>query len=173
MGKLLGVVILTFFLAGCTNTQPASTLTQLQFQVAQLEKKLDDRDQEIADLKYQMDELNTRISKPDQTSGTSFKETLSPAAADSSDAASVKKEGIIRVEASIEDVQSALKKAGCYDGEIDGKIGNKTKAAIEQFQKDRGLKIDGVVGEKTWKELKTYLNTPAVENVSIEPEGSS
>ena len=46
-------------------------------------------------------------------------------------------------------VQEALKNAGYYDGNIDGKFGPKTKAAIKQFQKDMGLKVDGIAGIKT------------------------
>jgi peptidoglycan hydrolase-like protein with peptidoglycan-binding domain len=55
------------------------------------------------------------------------------------------------------EVQTALKNAGFYAGTIDGKIGPKTKKAIEDFQKAKGLKIDGKVGPKTWAELEKYL----------------
>jgi peptidoglycan hydrolase-like protein with peptidoglycan-binding domain len=55
------------------------------------------------------------------------------------------------------DIQKALKKAGFYAGSIDGKIGPKTKKAIEEFQKAKGLKADGKVGPKTWAELENYL----------------
>ncbi|MDP3804094.1 MAG: peptidoglycan-binding domain-containing protein [Candidatus Omnitrophota bacterium] len=55
------------------------------------------------------------------------------------------------------DIQLALKNAGFYTGSIDGKIGPKTKSAIVEFQKARGLKADGKVGPKTWAELEKYL----------------
>lgn len=58
------------------------------------------------------------------------------------------------------DIQRALKNAGFYDGGIDGKIGPKTKTAIEAFQKAKGLVADGKVGPKTWAELSKYLNQP-------------
>jgi hypothetical protein len=35
----------------------------------------------------------------------------------------------------------------------DGKFGNKTLAAVKQFQTDKGLKADGVCGQATWDEL--------------------
>jgi len=54
-------------------------------------------------------------------------------------------------------IQLALKNAGFDPGSIDGKMGLKTRMAIRDFQKAKGLKIDGVVGEKTWDELKKYL----------------
>ena len=55
------------------------------------------------------------------------------------------------------DVQAALKNAGFYAGSVDGKMGPKTKKAIEEFQKAKGLKADGKVGPKTWAELEKYL----------------
>lgn len=55
------------------------------------------------------------------------------------------------------DIQAALKAAGFYTGTVDGKIGPKTKKAIIEFQKAKGLKADGKVGSKTWAELEKYL----------------
>lgn len=55
------------------------------------------------------------------------------------------------------DTQKALKAAGFYAGTVDGKIGPKTKKAIIDFQKAKGLKADGKVGPKTWSELEKYL----------------
>ena len=50
-------------------------------------------------------------------------------------------------------VSKALKKAGFYEGNIDGKIGEKTKGAIINFQKANGIKVDGIVGRETWIKL--------------------
>jgi peptidoglycan hydrolase-like protein with peptidoglycan-binding domain len=55
------------------------------------------------------------------------------------------------------DIQAALKKAGYYDGPIDGKLGTKSRKAIRDFQSDKGLKVDGIVGPQTKKALLTYL----------------
>lgn len=60
-----------------------------------------------------------------------------------------------------EEIQTALKNAGYYTGAIDGKIGPKSKKAIEAFQQDNGLVVDGKVGKKTWGKLRGYLNKPA------------
>lgn len=54
-------------------------------------------------------------------------------------------------------IQIALQKAGFNPGSIDGKLGKKTRKAIREFQEAKGLKVDGVIGEKTWNELKKYL----------------
>ena len=56
------------------------------------------------------------------------------------------------------EIQTALKNAGFYAGNIDGKIGPKSKKAIEDFQSANGLKVDGKVGSKTWEALGKYLN---------------
>ena len=56
------------------------------------------------------------------------------------------------------EIQTALKNAGFYSGSIDGKIGPKSKKAIEDFQSANGLKVDGKVGAKTWEALGRYLN---------------
>ncbi|MFC1804465.1 peptidoglycan-binding protein [Candidatus Omnitrophota bacterium] len=54
-------------------------------------------------------------------------------------------------------IQMALKSAGLYEGKIDGKRGPKTEKAIRDFQESLGLKVDGVVGLKTWEKLSGYL----------------
>lgn len=54
-------------------------------------------------------------------------------------------------------IQRALKNAGFYKGQIDGKIGSKTKESIARFQKEKGLKADGIAGKRTIAELRKYL----------------
>ncbi len=61
------------------------------------------------------------------------------------------------VEKSGEQIQRALENAGFYKGKIDGKIGPRTKEAVRDFQKAKGLNADGVAGSKTWEALKIYL----------------
>lgn len=59
------------------------------------------------------------------------------------------------------EIQTALKNAGFYAGNIDGKIGPKSKKAIEDFQRANGLKVDGKVGPKTWEAMSKYSSMPA------------
>ena len=67
-------------------------------------------------------------------------------------------EGAVTVEnMTKKQVQQALKNAGYYEGEVDGKIGSKTTTAITNFQKDMGLKADGVAGKNTKEKLLKYL----------------
>lgn len=55
------------------------------------------------------------------------------------------------------DIQKGLKSAGYYSGAINGKIGPDSREALRNFQRDNGLKPDGVCGHQTWNKLKTYL----------------
>lgn len=36
---------------------------------------------------------------------------------------------------------------------VDGKFGAATESAVKAFQKDRGLKVDGIIGPATWEAL--------------------
>ena len=45
--------------------------------------------------------------------------------------------------------QSVLKRLGFYKGKIDGIAGKNTRLAIKKYQKTRGLKADGILGNMT------------------------
>ncbi len=51
-------------------------------------------------------------------------------------------------------IQTALRDLGYFNSKIDGIYGTITKKAVERFQKDNGLKVDGIVGKNTLKALK-------------------
>ncbi|MDD5424206.1 MAG: peptidoglycan-binding domain-containing protein [Candidatus Omnitrophica bacterium] len=63
-------------------------------------------------------------------------------------------------------VQTALKNAGYDPGTIDGKLGQKSKKAIKDFQAANGLKADGKVGPKTWSKLSAYLSLNANDSTA-------
>ena len=50
-------------------------------------------------------------------------------------------------------IQSALKNRGYYSGNIDGIFGTLTRKAVTAFQRDSGLKVDGIAGPETLKAL--------------------
>ena len=68
------------------------------------------------------------------------------------------------------EIQQALKNSGLYNGEIDGKIGPKTKASIEEFQAKNNLQVDGKVGPDTWSRLQGYLNLESASSSGIKEE---
>jgi peptidoglycan hydrolase-like protein with peptidoglycan-binding domain len=70
----------------------------------------------------------------------------------------------------IKKIQQTLNGLGFDAGTADGVMGSKTKNAILEFQKARGLTPDGVVGRKTWEELsKSFPQTAPV----IQPEAAA
>ena len=53
----------------------------------------------------------------------------------------------------IREVQKLVSKAGFNPGALDGLWGPKTEKAVKDFQKSKGLKVDGFVGPLTWAAL--------------------
>ncbi|MFH9859550.1 peptidoglycan-binding protein [Streptomyces sp. NPDC017202] len=51
-------------------------------------------------------------------------------------------------------LQNDLNTHGYSVGQVDGIFGNKTDAAVRQFQSDHGLSVDGIVGSATWNALE-------------------
>ncbi len=47
------------------------------------------------------------------------------------------------------DVQAELARRGYYDGAVDGVFGPATRAALQRFQRDAGLRISGAIDEET------------------------
>ncbi len=150
---LLGVIFL-MGVTGCATTQSKNQHDQLQARVTELEKKIEEKDAEIVDLQYEVKDISGKVETGNAVIGggdESVRSSVEPAVVKSIAG------DIIRVNVPAETVQSALKGAGVYTGKIDGKVGAGTKAAIVEFQKSHGLKSDGVLGKKTWEELRAYL----------------
>ena len=139
-------VLLVLGLTGCATTKKTSSLDELQIRVGQLEKRIEEKDTEISDLKNELSRASSETKRSRISADTQ-----------SADSSSGSKEGKIRVSASADQIQQALKSAGYYNGPVDGKLGRKTDEAIVSFQKDHNLKADGIIGRKTWAELKTHL----------------
>lgn len=53
----------------------------------------------------------------------------------------------------VKELQKILKNKG-YDISVDGIFGNNTHRTVIQFQKDKGLVADGIVGVRTWAALR-------------------
>lgn len=58
--------------------------------------------------------------------------------------------------AETEEIQRTLTRAGFSPGPVDGKFGPRTLRAVELFQKNAGLKADGIVGPRTCQALTRF-----------------
>lgn len=74
--------------------------------------------------------------------------------------------------ATIKSVQTMLKELGYYTGEITGKVGAKTEAAIKKFQKEYDLTADGVAGPSTFARLKAVYADKGGSKSSSSSSGS-
>lgn len=57
--------------------------------------------------------------------------------------------------------QKALQYLGYNTGNVDGKYGPQTTAAVKDFQRHNNIKVDGIVGPQTWGAAVTALTAPA------------
>ena len=62
----------------------------------------------------------------------------------------------------VKTVQGILREKGYYTADVEGKFGYSTYQAVVQYQKDKGLKVDGVVGPATWSSLTGGIPVPTV-----------
>ncbi len=157
--RVLGFFALAVVVSGCATThQNPQLVNELQTRVGELEQQLKTKNEEVDSLKYEVKDLSYELDRVKMQSGKTSGQSVESSESSSADFSSYKgSNDIIRISASPNQVQAALKNAGYYKGAVDGKVGAKTKDAISRFQRDRGLKADGVIGKKTWDELKTHL----------------
>ena len=74
----------------------------------------------------------------------------------------------------VETLQQKLKDLGLYTGPVNGIFDSDTEAAVKAFQKNAGLKQDGIVGSATWQKLTgTYMGGGTLpESVTHMKKGS-
>jgi len=147
---IFALVIVAATLSSCQTTNYKQQVDTLSNKVQTLEETLQERDRELSQLQGQVDQMDRQLA--DQQKANQAKEQARMAAPDTKD-----RLGIIKVNVPATDIQSALKEAGFYTGNIDGKVGANTISAIAAFQKANNLPSDSIVGPKTWEVLKTYL----------------
>ena len=66
-------------------------------------------------------------------------------------------------------MQEALIKLGYLKGASDGNFGTGTKTAVENFQKENGLDVDGIAGAKTLEKLYTVSGVTPIPDVTVAP----
>lgn len=149
--RILLAALVFLSLAGCATTKKSAVnleIRQLEMKVRQLERETQQKDRKISDLEYELNRTRAESEKLKEVKIYPEKRTVK--------AGTIEK--IKSHQVTPKKVQLALKKAGFYDGSVDGKIGKGTKKAILDFQKANNLKADGIVGEKTWVKLSKYLD---------------
>ena len=153
----LGIMVISL-LTGCTTLSKPVTMTSdpLNGRVDRIEQRIEKRDRDIAQLKFMVEEMAGDVARltesvtPQQVSQTKAKSSVSGIT-------KARHQQILRVPVTPQEVQMALKNSGYYEGKIDGNLGSGSQQAIKIFQKDHDLKSDGIIGKKTWGELKNYL----------------
>jgi len=130
----LGLVVGVFTLSGCATLGKNDELSNqgLRNKVSALEAQLSEKDNEIASLRESMSRIGQEASLDSQI-------------------------GEVKQRLSVKQIQTALKNAGYFQGEVDGKMGKQTRQAIRDFQKANNLQVDGRVGKNTSKALLAYL----------------
>jgi murein L,D-transpeptidase YcbB/YkuD len=127
---ILSVLGLSLVLTGCASSTSV--------------KRLDKR----------MDEMDSRLSRVEKAEGITGDVKMSGTVTVVSEKT---ESGSVDVNMSKRDIQRALRKAGYYHGAIDGKLGRKSRNAIQEFQREHGLKVDGIAGPQTQKALIRYM----------------
>jgi LysM repeat protein len=64
-------------------------------------------------------------------------------------------------------LQEGLAALGIYSGECDGVFGEVTQRAVEDFQREQGLQVDGVVGASTWDRFEAKLGEGRVRTYRV------
>jgi peptidoglycan hydrolase-like protein with peptidoglycan-binding domain len=139
-------------LSGCAGTRARQELARLQSQVGLLEERVTQLERTAPAGPFTGAALPAEPSLEIGTT-TFGGGALSPAPAKKKSAG-----GSATLKPTTREIQQALKNAGFYQGNVDGKSGPMTREAIKEFQRVHGLTDDGVVGKQTWAKLKTYAD---------------
>ena len=130
---LVLIVLVALFLPGCAI-----------FRDKDMEEKVDVLDKRVTSVEKRQASLEVQVEEEEYVTAVKAGSTTSESSAS--------------ISMSKKQIQMDLKNAGYYDAAIDGKIGAKSQKAIRDFQADHGLKVDGIVGPRTKKELIEYLD---------------
>jgi|GEM_PF-288032 len=163
-----GMLILISVLSGCSSTGSSRNATNAtNAQMGVLADEVTRLDQALQETRGQLQQEQARVADLEArmgggssapSSGRHAGSAPSPYATSSTEPYA----GVYRTPSGFElpasDVQKALKAAGYYHGDVDGKVGPDTREGVRQFQRDNGLTPDGIIGKTTWNRLKTHLS---------------
>lgn len=159
------IIFLGLNISGCSSAQ----------------KKLSE---EVKGIKTKVDTLETRVegveAKQAETERVTMEQvqkveemTAQSARSGGKSNVSIKHRNSSQSKERVREIQTCLKNAGFYKGEIDGVKGRKTRSAIRKFQGENGLAADGVVGKKTWEALSKYSSGAPAASSPVEEEAAT
>jgi murein L,D-transpeptidase YcbB/YkuD len=151
-GQIGLLVILAFVLSGCAGGRTRQEVARLQSQVGLLEERVGQLERAgftggssaFTEPGFETGLTMTEPAPLPKKSRSAGKGASSPEAVSTS------------LKPTTREIQQALKNAGFYQSEVDGKMGAMTREAIKEFQRVHGLVDDGIVGRQTWAKLKAY-----------------
>ncbi|MGN7285198.1 peptidoglycan-binding protein [Shouchella rhizosphaerae] len=68
----------------------------------------------------------------------------------------------------VEELQKQLLNLNYYKGEVDGLFGSLTERAVENFQSDNGIAVDGIAGPATYSKLYYNQKAASAEPIKVE-----
>ncbi|MCK9594462.1 MAG: peptidoglycan-binding domain-containing protein [Candidatus Omnitrophica bacterium] len=145
-------------LSGCAGVQD---MEATQLRIISLESQFQRQDAEVKSLSKRQQSLEIKVQEDQEKTEAALKANQAKLEdAQNKINSQVRKQReektVIKVP-NAGHIQTALKNAKFYNGDVDGKIGPRTKDAIREFQRANQLNADGVVGSETWAILGKYL----------------
>ena len=152
--RVAGIVAVAFLVSGCAGAKARQELGRLQSQVGLLDERVAQLERTGVGGGLSGGSLSESVIDTGTTVGETSVSRSKPSTSKRSSAAS-------SLKPSTREIQQALKNAGFYQGNVDGKMGPMTRDAVKEFQRIHGLNDDGVVGKQTWTKLKAYADLSA------------
>ncbi len=153
MKKISFIAIALIICASLTVSGCSSAQKKLSEEVKGIKTKVETLETRVEGVESKQTETERLAMEQAQKAEEMRAERARPAASSN---VGIKHKGSAQNKARIREIQTCLKNAGFYKGDVDGVKGRKTRAAIRKFQKENGLAADGVVGKRTWELLSKY-----------------
>lgn len=146
------IILSTFTVSGCSSAQK-----KLSEDVKGIKTKVDTLETRVEGVETKQSEVE-RLAMEQAQRVEELKAEKAMRSSSGKTNVGIKEKRSKRDKDHVKDIQTYLKNAGFYKGEIDGVKGRKTRSAIKKFQSANGLTADGVVGRRTWEALSKYAS---------------
>jgi len=142
-GRLLGTMLAAGVIASLTGCGAATRMQGLEQEVAELKARVSGLEGTLGRHEESLRELAEARVEPALIEPAAYTPPPSPRRTPPN-------------KPRVRHIQEALRNAGFSPGRVDNKLGPRTKGAIKRFQKANRLKVDGIMGTRTWGKLKYY-----------------